>query len=1111
MLRRFLLIGVGGSGGKTLRYLRRDLLDRLDEAGWTEGIPTGWQFLSIDVPATPDGNDGRIPPQLPDGSYVGLGRSGLNYGVLDNALLGSANERMLEECVGWRPNPDHVRIDIGAGAGQHRTLGRVVALANLTRIRGALAGARDNLTKPETTVQLVRLNRALKNPDENETPKPVVIVISSLAGGAGAGIYLDVCNVVRAELGGDNLMAVLYAPDVFQEINKLGATGVQPNGLAALSELLASYWNNDPPGVNEYSLYEQAGIQMAGNTGRGPRYPFLIGRANSTVSFGGQLDVYAGTASALAAVLTSRNAQENLVAYTFGNWAAASTGLPDDLGLKIENRDQTPLSSLGFASVSLGRDRFGRYVAERLARRSVNHLLRAHWEGRDVPEKTKPEAALEEARKLSIEWLRPVSGLNELGETNNDILEGLQAPGFETIIEEGVREVMGQVAQHGQATGLPPDQWVEAMRGRFNAKEPTILATLRTASEERARTEWVPAMQTKLINVAAEALARDGAPVTVALLHTLREELEEVIVELGREEEQRRRWAAGRDDRIRAVFANIAPAGRGGNQIPFASEFVTQAAEKARSTIFRLAEADLRALAVEMTRDLRENLLAPLERAVAESLQGLHSEDSPPPGTQLTSVIRGWPEGNLLPSRFEPAVNERLVEATNNYPQMFDERVLTTIGGTTTVDAVRQAVRQVVLGAAKAEDQTVIRIAGDWWPARLATSSSPPSKASFEVRMKAAELLNRAKTWVHRPNTALGDYVRENLRNYLNAEKASPTELSERTQRFQGAFTEALSLAAPLVNVNIPVLHRVHGLADARPSYSFTEIPFPEGTPGRQAVEGVMRANSIDPNHPTIQTAFGTGDQAEIDILSTLDAPFEPVVFDSIMEPIAADWVARQNSTETRRSFWKWRRSRPLTRFVPMAPSVRHNFVRGWFIARGLGQVRWTTESQKVEAWVPEERRWIQFPFPLIAPVTSTMDFLPAVLESLPLALVAYTTQGKEGGSAVLPYKHLARMGDDVGASLRPWITTGSVDQHAPTPMEGMGSSTDDPASRRKKVVEYFAQLRSIYSDQIDVKVDQFNFYNMRWVWELRNDIRPILEELVTVAETTDTIEDPGV
>src|SRR4051794_18231404 len=128
MFRKILLIGVGGSGGKTLRFLRRDLEERLQEVGWDGDFPLGWQFLHIDVPLAPDGNEPSIPNQLPDGSYVGLVPNAMTYSSLDRVLVPpGASDMLLEECAGWRPDPGDVHVNVSTGAGQLRTLGRVIA------------------------------------------------------------------------------------------------------------------------------------------------------------------------------------------------------------------------------------------------------------------------------------------------------------------------------------------------------------------------------------------------------------------------------------------------------------------------------------------------------------------------------------------------------------------------------------------------------------------------------------------------------------------------------------------------------------------------------------------------------------------------------------------------------------------------------------------------------------------------------------------------------------------------------------------------------------------------------------------------------------------------
>jgi hypothetical protein len=64
MLSKFLLIGVGGSGGKTLRALRNNLELKLSQANWADGVPMGWQMLHIDSPVIQDGT-GFPAPMMP--------------------------------------------------------------------------------------------------------------------------------------------------------------------------------------------------------------------------------------------------------------------------------------------------------------------------------------------------------------------------------------------------------------------------------------------------------------------------------------------------------------------------------------------------------------------------------------------------------------------------------------------------------------------------------------------------------------------------------------------------------------------------------------------------------------------------------------------------------------------------------------------------------------------------------------------------------------------------------------------------------------------------------------------------------------------------------------
>src|SRR4051794_22409682 len=103
-LRPVLIIGVGGSGGKTLRTLREVMLRRLRQAGWDKTrLPNAWQMLAIDTITTASPEDYEAP-MLPATQYLGLTPPAMNYAGIRQQLLQSVPvQEQPTAFAGWLP------------------------------------------------------------------------------------------------------------------------------------------------------------------------------------------------------------------------------------------------------------------------------------------------------------------------------------------------------------------------------------------------------------------------------------------------------------------------------------------------------------------------------------------------------------------------------------------------------------------------------------------------------------------------------------------------------------------------------------------------------------------------------------------------------------------------------------------------------------------------------------------------------------------------------------------------------------------------------------------------------------------------------------------------
>jgi hypothetical protein len=202
----FLLVGVGGSGGKTLRAVKQELQSYLRQLGWTKAIPAAWQFLHIDSPRIQDGAD--FPADfLNNTEYLSLVPDGVSYADIYKNLIGAVPNEFKHDTARPLPNPEDVQVSVDKGAGQFRAIGRTIAASAMSQIYAAAKSALTRMDSPQAKADLQEFAKRV-NADEEIGVKKIIIV-SSIAGGSGAGMFLDVTEAVKSATGG-----ALYSNDV---------------------------------------------------------------------------------------------------------------------------------------------------------------------------------------------------------------------------------------------------------------------------------------------------------------------------------------------------------------------------------------------------------------------------------------------------------------------------------------------------------------------------------------------------------------------------------------------------------------------------------------------------------------------------------------------------------------------------------------------------------------------------------------------------------------------------------------------------------------------------------------------------------------------------------
>ena len=1090
-MKKFIFIGLGGSGGKTLRYLRSDLRKWLDQIGWVgstpDALPVGWQLIQIDTPSEQDGQEITEVPMLPAESYLGLVGSGITFSDVSNSLTGGgSNSNGWEDLVSWRVDPTHLKVPITMGAGQYRAVGRSIGLAYTDRIFEAICRAERNLMSTTANAELAAISKLATGQDGVVDTDPVAVVVSSLAGGSGAGLLMDTCDILRQVGGswGDHSFGILYTSDVFTQVGDQ-AGGIQPNTLAALCEVLNGHWfsptSSSPTGRISH-LLANAGAALPIKRS-GPAYPFLVGASNTKgITFGDQKSVYRMMGRALRSWTTDRKVQGELVAYTITNWDTVAKANVVNADVLLKHHEPV-FEAYGFSEVNLGTDRFETYASERFARSAAEWLHKAHIVRARMadPNDGRPAAVLiNDFADLYLQTFLRDSKINEGGPENNDVIDALM-PGDNRALFDRTDSALFEAATEGVPNnGLNLDSWLTHINDFLPGFAGEFVSSQESDASSLAQ-KWVKEEPERALEALKTMIALNGLQVAERVLELAITTSLTTVDELMQQSAECLMLASG-------YRSQMASKMNGSGKFKKTHPGVADAIREGLWSFGHYGfEAQRFSLGSKLLHEFTLNFLKPLAKAVHDAyarldIKGFEGEGNTQP------LVPYWAE-DAVPDRLLPPKNEQLVIPIETFKSRLESLTSASFPDEGMDDALNNVRSEIIDGRFldKVTDATKkaaypISVNQRWVidPNIIGASGGIPAPATFSSAFNPEDLFDRSKAWLNHSNS-FNTFLGYDLRSYLGDDPSSdPRELNDRRNNFTSALQSALDAAEPLVKINNALRTRLHPNSSQKPHARPGNIPLKDH-PLEGQVKSIL-AGALGGATGNFDGFLSTDPRVtSIPISSTLGAAHDPLIFESISDPIISSW-AKVQGTPAAMNFWSHRRARPLTEFVPVSQTLLLSMVRGWFTALMLGRIdRQNLHIQRANGDIAS------FPSTLLSAGIDRLgaDLMPAVLESLGLAYIqlaqlnlttpldAYSELrdlGAEasGGKNYRTYDDYRTLND----SLLSWVETGSYGsaKNLGTPLLKSSSLTSEstPEERQEFAATVVTELIESYRDSYD-------------------------------------------
>ena len=1050
------VVGCGGSGAKTMSYMMDQLKATLEKQApewWSKNkrLPDAWKFVSIDAPLVPEVVEKSKLPSVTEagGDYVACGTNAGLSSVRRNIADSAAREAKLGTLSNWALKDGSLdTLDVANGAGQFRGVGRMLVLNRLKEVNAQLRRSWAEVISADTDADLMQI--ATETGQNREVAGPVVFVISSMAGGSGASMAVDVCRLVSALPGVNTGGVGLYmvTPDVFSggDTSQMDSfSGTNPNALAMFAELAAGQAG---AGVQtDAATYQAMGLNISMEDIPVGRI-FPVGRTVGTddkiteIGNGTPSDIYRSLGLGLASLFTDHLAMANYVAHVINNPQPSRSHY---YGWGATEYPFVPWGTFGYGRVAMGRDRYAEYSAQRLAHWAVNHINNGHFEKEEIG---KDEAQQLEER-VETNWGTFRDRMNTVLPLVGNRKEWIER-NFGGVItgwsEARLNETIGAIPNANKQRG---NEWLNVVyRELSNASYRVNNEFNADRRADRpfygALVEWAgpEVLQSHLLDTLRLEVGKYGAAYAKELLNKLQAELKVVISDL--EDSKDHVWF----EFTGPVHDKINNSGK----IPDSSEYSKQIYAHMLPEFRKGAVEFIARQMAELLRAFDNDFLKALEAEITRQREELRSQctvtTDPELGISRLQTI--YP--NLWPAESDGDVDSRFgapaTEASITPRSEFRERFVRDIenarpnGGHDSVSfktGLALAGKAVVAGeweqGADTEpapkDLLSVRD-GMWWVPQHHTIDPRTGehldyrKPRFDFKIRSQDVLDRSRKFINRKGTSFEAFISESLAEYIDADGYPAHERERRENELVSKFALALELALPLAQVDKAVLQAMLGQAISY-DFVFTKIPFKNHALEARLTDELAKFKGGAANtqsRKSLADAFGnSGGLREISITGSFEK-YPPVVFSSVLPQAAAQWDAASSQT-ARADFWRMRRARPLSAALPMSDMERGAMIRGYFVGKLTGriyhseEVRVSADNEPIQIYDVRGKsqtkdKWLTIATPLLTPPSQMghrRNYLPAILENSSMAWAKISQQPVMG--SIQPYLALRALWDE--------------------------------------------------------------------------------------------------